>query len=89
MFSNMTDEKFLRGCVGFFFYPVTSGFLSLGLITAACAVFLQDFGISLASLLCFSISFGIKYFFPVPSLLMEKHSEEEIDNALFDVCQED
>ena len=75
----MTDEKFLRGCVGFLLYPVTSVFLSLGLLCGLFAFLCPDVGICLTSLMLLSISVGLKHVFPIPPVWGPKHSDGEIE----------
>ena len=75
----MTDEKFLRGCIGFFLYPVTSVFLSLGLVCGLFALLYQDLGACLTSLILLSISVGLKRAFSIPSVWNSEPDNGEIE----------
>ena len=87
----MTDEQFLRGCVGFFLYPVTWTLLIFGFVGCVGAASTLDVPLSLVSLTPLSIGIGILYVFPIPSLLgkiVDDEMDDGIEREYFD-SQED
>ena len=77
----MIDEQFLRGCVGFFLYPVTWTLLIFGFVGCVSAVLNLDVPFGLVSMTSLSIGIGVLYVFPIPSLL-GKSVDDEMDDGI-------